>query len=117
MFPLIFWREISNASININIFSRFYLTADADDDLDGDQVQRQTLFCLPREVHEKYYIGKRLGCGSGGVVYSAFKRMLDGNFSDEKVALKIIQKGMKSSFRHINEAKLLEGKISDCLKF
>ena len=62
-------------------------------------------------MREKYYIGKRLGFGSGGVVYSAFKRMLNGNFSDEKVALKVIQKSFKTSERHINEAKLLEGKI------
>ena len=39
----------------------------------------------------------------------AFKKFLDGSFSKEKYAIKIVEKAMKGSDRFIKEGKILEG--------
>jgi len=85
-----------------------------EDDIDENQ-RKTLLFNLPKDVRIKYYIGKRLGSGSGGIVLQAFKKFLDGSFSKEKYAIKIVEKAMKGSDRFIKEGKILEGLDHPCI--
>ena len=91
---------------------RFHFTTsncEANQDTGHENQRKTLLFNLPKDVRVKYYIGKRLGSGSGGIVLQAFRKFLDGTFSKEKYALKIVEKGMKGSDRFIKEGKILEG--------
>ena len=90
---------------------RFYFMTPSQNPNTAEYINRKTLlFNLPSQVQEKYLVGKRLGAGSGGVVLQAFQRLPDGSVSNDKVAMKVIEKGVKGSKRFIKEGRILKGK-------